>query len=180
MNTDLKDNETIRLILGRRSVRKFEARPVESEKVYTLLECAFAAPSSKNLKPCHVILIDDGEILQKIGAASEHARAAANAALAIAVCVDVSDYEKRSGSTDGTWMEDCSCVMMNILIAARALGLEGVWIQVLNRPEKAGIPQVLGIPDDAKLFALAVLGYSDVNKPSYSGVDESRLHTNCW
>ena len=97
------DNETIRIILGRRSVRVFEARSVEAEKVDLILECAFAAPSAMNIQPCHVVVVNDKDLLKKIGEASAHSRMAAGAPLGLAVCVDVADYEKKHNFTDGTW-----------------------------------------------------------------------------
>jgi nitroreductase len=167
--------------MERRSVRKFEPRPVDPERARILLECGFAAPSSKNLKPCHIMLIDDPKLLKDIGSSTDQARVLLGAPLAVAVCVDVAHYETTSGLTDGTWMEDSSCVMMNVLLAARALGLEGVWLQIVNRAEREDrIPRLLGLPDGVKLFAIAVLGFPAVNHPPHSGVDDSRLHTNGW
>ncbi|MDR3231552.1 MAG: nitroreductase family protein [Synergistaceae bacterium] len=176
-----RDDKTIRVILGRRSVRAFEPRPVEAEKVEILLECAFAAPSSMNIQPCHLVLIDDKTLMAKIGAASERTRMAGGAPLAIGVCVDVANYEKAHKLTDGTWMEDSACVMENILISARALGLEGVWLQIANRPEReATVPPLLHLPEGVRLLAMALLGYGTEHKASHSGVDAARLHRNGW
>jgi nitroreductase len=173
--------ETIRIILGRRSVRAFEKRRVEPEKVETLLECAFAAPSAKNIRPCHFVAIDDEALLKKIGGAAAETRPAGGAPLAIAVCVDVAAYEKNHKLTDGTWMEDASCAMENILLAARALGLEGVWLQIANRPEREkAVPPLLNLPDGVRILALAVLGYGTERKAPHGGLDETRLHRNGW
>ena len=175
------DNEVIRTIMGRRSIRVFESRGVEPEKVEALLECAFAAPSAMNIQPCHLIVIDETPLLKKIGAVHERTKMVGGAPLAIAVCVDVANYEKRHNLTDGTWMEDSSCVMENILIAARSLGLEGVWLQIVYRPEREeGVSRLLNIPEGVKLFALAILGYGAETKAPHSGVDNARLHRNGW
>ena len=78
-------------------------------------------------------------------------------------------------------MEDSACAMENILIAARALGLEGVWLQVPNRPERESVvPPLLGLPEGVRLFAMAVLGYGAEVKAPHSGVDSARLHRNSW
>lgn len=156
----MPDMEMIRLIKGRRSIRRFQPRPVEPERAAELLECAFAAPSSKNHRPCHFILIDDKALLELIGNATPAAKMAAGAALGIEVCVNVRDYEERSGLSDGTWMEDSAAAMENILLAARALDLEGVWLQIVNRADREGtIPGLLGIPEGITLFSIALLGY---------------------
>jgi nitroreductase len=177
----LRDDKTIRAILGRRSVRSFEPRPVEPEKVEILLECGFAAPSAMNIQPCHLVVIDGKELLAKIGAATERTRMVAGALLVIGVCVDVADYEKTHKLTDGTWMEDSACVMENILIAARALGLEGVWLQIANRSEREeAVPPLLHLPEGVRLLAMALLGYGAEHKAPHSGADGTRLHRNGW
>jgi nitroreductase len=127
------------------------------------------------------MVIDDKELLAKIGAASELIRMVAQAPLVIAVCVDVADYEKTHNLTDGTWMEDGSCAMENILLAARALGLEGFWIQIANRSEREKmVPPLLHIPDGVRILALAVLGYGAELKAPHSGTDKTKLHLNGW
>lgn len=177
----MKSPETVKLIMGRRSIRKFEPKPVEGELAATLLECAFAAPSSKNYKPCQFILIDDKATLEKIGSATPAAKMAAGAGLGIAVCVDVPAYETKSGQTDGVWLEDSAAAMENILLAARALGLEGVWMKVVNREDRENtIPPILGIPNGVKLFAIALLGYPAETKEPYGAIDPVRLYKNVW
>lgn len=177
----LRENETIRLILGRRSIRAFTEKAVEPEKVAVLLECAFAAPSAMNHQPCHVVVVDDPALLKRIGASTERAKMVGGASLALGVCVDVAHYETAHKLTDGTWMEDGSCVMENILIAAKALGLEGVWLQVHNRPDREGnIPPLLALPKGVKLLAMAVLGYGAEAKAPHDGLPQGRLHRNAW
>lgn len=177
----MKNHETIKLIMGRRSIRKFEPKPVAGELAASLLDCACAAPSAKNFQPCEFILIDDKPTLEKIGAATPAAKMASGAGLGIAVCVDVPAYEARSGLTDGTWREDAAAAMENILIAARALGLEGVWLKVSDRADREGtIPPILGIPQGVKLFAIALAGYPAETKEPYAAADAKRLHRNSW
>jgi nitroreductase len=175
------DEKTIQIILGRRSVRAFEGRSVEPEKVETLIKCAFAAPSAMNIRPCHFVVIDDRDLLKKIGGATERTRLVGGAPLAIAVCVDVAAYERDHKLTDGTWMEDSACAMENILLAARALGLEGVWVQIANRPEREeAVPPLLNLPGGVRLLALAVLGYGTEHKAPHGAADQAKLHRNGW
>ena len=178
---DERSHEAIRAIMGRRSVRVFKTKAVEPEKVTVLLECAFAAPSAMNIQPCHFMVIDDRELLKKIGAVSERTRMVTGAPLAIAVCVDVASYEKVHRLTDGTWVADGASAMENILVAAKALGLDGVWLHIVNRPDRENsVPPLLNLPDGVKVLALAVLGYGAELKAPHSGVDEARLHRNGW
>ena len=52
-------NETIQNILQRRSVRSYQPRPVELEKLELILECGRYAPSAVNKQPWHFIVADD-------------------------------------------------------------------------------------------------------------------------
>jgi len=175
----VKDNEFIRLILGRRSCRSFKPDRIEDEKVSLLLECAFAAPSALNLRPCHFMVIDDRSLLDAIGDGYGKTRMVHESPLAIAVCVDVPAYERESGLKDGTWLEDGSAAMENILLGARALGLEGVWLQVANRsPREEAISSVLEMDRGFRVFAMAILGYSAEKLSPHEGIDESRVHRN--
>ena len=51
--------ELIEVIKARRSIRKYQDRPVEREKINACLEAARLAPSACNSQPWHYIVIDD-------------------------------------------------------------------------------------------------------------------------
>lgn len=173
--------ETIRLILGRRSVRSFLSAPVEPYKVETLLACAFAAPSSRNRRPCHFIVVDDRSLLDELGKAYGEARMFREAPLAIAVCVDVKAYRSAYDLHDGTWMEDGAAAMENLLLAARALGLEGVWVKVADRhPREGDMSPLLHLPEGVRCLSMALIGYGREELPPHEGLDERRLHHNGW
>ncbi len=180
---NLRENETIELILNRHSTRKFEARPIEDEKIQLLLECAFAAPNSKSVNMCNVVAVSDAATLKKLGELAPSSMPLLTAPLAIGVCVCEAEYHKKLGIQDNTWMEDASAMMMTMLLAARAMGLEGVWMQVLNRPDREGvIRETLSIPDDVILMAMAVVGYpaKPNTRPAHAGVPGDRIHIDNW
>ncbi len=51
----------LELIRKRRSIRNYEDRPVEREKIEYLLECARLAPSAVNYQPWQFIMITQEE-----------------------------------------------------------------------------------------------------------------------
>ena len=59
--TDLQD-----LILHRRSIRKFKDRPLTFEEKRAILCSALTAPSSKNRRPCRLVLVEDREMINKL------------------------------------------------------------------------------------------------------------------
>ena len=60
------------LIKGRRSIRKFTEREVESEKIDMLLEAALRSPSSRGFNPWHFIAVTNPNLLEKLSKAKQH------------------------------------------------------------------------------------------------------------
>lgn len=55
--------EFFEVLRKRRSVRRFQDKPVPRELVERLLEAAFLSPSSFNKRPWHFIVVDDMDFL---------------------------------------------------------------------------------------------------------------------
>ena len=60
-------------IFSRASVRQFEPRPVEQEKVEQLLRAAMAAPSARNQQPWEFYAVTNRETLDALAACSLYA-----------------------------------------------------------------------------------------------------------
>ena len=58
------------LILTRRSVRKYQAKAVEAEKLQALIEAVRIAPSASNTQPWKLILVDDPVIKEQVARAT--------------------------------------------------------------------------------------------------------------
>lgn len=174
-----RDNPAISTILARRSVRQFDPRPVEEEKVNLILECGHAAPSAYNVRPWHFVVIDDRKVLNAIADAHPFAKMLYQAPLAIAICAEIGDKE----ITKRYWEEDCSAAMENILLAATALGLGSVWIGVahVGQPKEV-IRKLLGVPPEVEIHGIAAIGYppQGFKVQPHSGVDPSKVHRNRW
>ena len=94
-------NSVIELLRNRRSIRKYEDRPVEKEKIDTILQAALMAPSSKRCTPWHFIVVTDKEKLAMMSNSRTMGSAfVANAPAAILVLAE----EDKSD----VWVEDAS------------------------------------------------------------------------
>ena len=82
-----------------------------------------SAPSAGNEQPWQFIVIRQRAILDAIPSIHPYSHMLKEAALAIAVCGDLS-FEVYKGF----WVQDCSAATQNILIAAHGLGLGAVWL----------------------------------------------------
>ena len=131
--------DTIEAIHSRRSIRKYEDRPVSPESVQKLLASAMQAPSARNQQPWQFVVIDDRRLLGQIGQMNPNAQMAQRAPLAILICGDL-----RQEKSEGYWVVDCAAAAQNMLLAAHALGLGAVWTGVYPREERmAGLTGII-------------------------------------
>ncbi len=162
------------IIFARRSIRKYEEKEVSEEKITMLLKAGMAAPSSRDRKPWHFVVVKDKDRLVELSEVHPYADMLPGAECAIAVCGDTRispDY----------WTQDCSAATENILIAAAGLGLGAVWLGVHPREEReSAIKKVLGIPEHIGVLSLISIGYPAETKPPRTQYDPGRVHRERW
>lgn len=73
-------------IATRTSVRDYEARPVEKEKIEKMLRAAMAAPTAMNKQPWHFVVVDQRNVLDALAGTNPYAKMLKKAPLAIVVC----------------------------------------------------------------------------------------------
>jgi nitroreductase len=148
----------IELLRKRRSIRKFQDKSIELEKIEILKEAALRAPTSRNIMPWEFIFVTDKNILKKLSEAKQYGSAfVAGAALAVVVCADTT-------KTD-VWVEDCSIASIILQLTGLEMGLGSCWVQIRNRehyesePAEAYIQRLLGIPEHFAVENIVALGY---------------------
>jgi len=160
----------------RRSIRKYQQRPVEKEKVDKILEAAMQGPSAMNERPWHFVVITDKATLSEIPKVSAYAQMLPDAPLAIVVCGDTL-LEK----LPEMWVQDCCIASANIVLAAHALGLGAVWTAAYPLPGRAeGIQKILGLPKNVIPLSVIPIGYPAEQKPAVERFDKSRVHKDKW
>ncbi|MCB2147067.1 MAG: nitroreductase family protein [Deltaproteobacteria bacterium] len=148
----------IDLLRSRRSVRRFEERPVEAEKVELIMEAALRSPSSRGGNPWEFIVVTDPETIRRLSTAKPHgASFLAKAPLAIAVCADPVKSD--------VWVEDASIASIILHLAATDLGLGSCWIQLRKRNHDETKPageyaaELLGLPAGWVVSTIMAIGY---------------------
>lgn len=169
----------IELLKNRRSIRKYEDRQVEQEKIDAILQAALMAPSSKRCTPWHFIVVTDKEKLAKIAESRTMGSAfVANAPVAILVLADESKSD--------VWVEDASIAATHIIIEANDLGLGCCWVQVRNRQKDEQtstedyLRSFLKFPETLKAECVIALGYKGEEKKPFDDdhILKDRVHTN--
>ena len=158
-------------IFRRVSIRKYQNKPVEPEKIEALLRAAMQAPSAANQQPWEFYVVTDKEKLRALSEASRYAAMTKDAPVAI-----VSVYRKDIPMPMYAEI-DLSIAMENLWLEADAQGLGGVWLGIapLEKRMKA-VEEVLNIPDHLRAFAIFPLGYPAEEKKQQDRFDESRIH----
>lgn len=145
-------------IATRTSVRDYEARPVEKEKIEKMLRAAMAAPIAMNKQPWHFVVVDQRNVLDALAGANPYAKMLKKAPLAIVVCGNT-DKMIEGGGRD-FWIQDASAATENLLLAAHAMGLGAVWTGAYPSEERCiSISKVLSLSDNLIPLNMIVVGY---------------------
>ena len=156
--TNMQNNSVIENIMTRASVRSYQEKAVEKDKIVTLLKAGMAAPSAADKRPWHFVVVTDRKLLDGLAKANPNAAFAKKAPLAIVVCGDMS--KTLQGGGKDFWIQDVSAASENILLAAHALGLGAVWTGTYPSPERCkAVAEVLGLPESLIPFNTIVIGY---------------------
>lgn len=145
-------------IATRTSIRDYEARPVEKEKIEKMLRAAMAAPTAMNKQPWHFVVVDQRNVLDALAGANPYAKMLKKAPLAIVVCGNT-DKMIEGGGRD-FWIQDASAATENLLLAAHAMGLGAVWTGAYPSEECCiSISKVLSLSDNLIPLNMIVVGY---------------------
>lgn len=145
-------------IATRTSIRDYEARPVEKEKIEKMLRAAMAAPTAMNKQPWHFVVVDQRNVLDALAGANPYAKMLKKAPLAIVVCGNT-DKMIEGGGRD-FWIQDASAATENLLLAAHAMGLGAVWTGAYPSEERCiSINKVLSLSDNLIPLNMIVVGY---------------------
>jgi nitroreductase len=167
METDLD------FIFKRRSIRKYQEKDVESEKIELLLKAGMSAPTAMNYQPWEFVVITEIERINKIKSALTFANS--NAPLVICVCGNLKGLKQLV--KERFWVQDCSAATENILLAATALGLGSVWCGVhpISMYVKK-ISETLELPSGVIPLNALFIGYPAEEKEARTQYKPEKVH----
>lgn len=159
-------------IFHRVSIRKYQDKPVEQEKIVTMLRAAMAAPSACNQQPWEYYVVTDKEKIQELSQTSPYAKCAKDAPVVFVAC-----YRKEQLIAPSYAEIDMSASVENLLLEADELDLGAVWIGIAPIPERMeAVRKVIDLPEHLAAFALIACGYPAESRPQQDRYDESRVH----
>ena len=147
----------------RRSIRRYQDRPLEAHLTEQLQEAMVRAPSSRNLQPWRFVFVTDADLLKSLAQAKpSFGEWIGGAPLGIVVCGDA--------SISDCWIEDCSIAATIAQLTATELGLGSCWIQIRGRQHADGRPaeeyirDVLQLPTSLNVLCMLSVGYPAEDK----------------
>lgn len=157
----------LNLMKERYSARSYSSKKIDKEILDKILEAGRVAPTAANKQTQRILVIESEEGLKKIAKACKPY----NPPLILLICSDTS--QSWTNKYDGKKMNDidCSIVSTHMMLEARALGVDSLWINWLD-PEV--IYKEFNIPDDFEIINILALGYSDKEPASPDRHSETR------
>ena len=160
-------------IFSRVSIRKYEDKPVEKDKVILMLKAAMAAPSACNQQPWEYYVVTNKEKIQELALTSPYASFSKAAPLVFVACSRKSDSIIAPSYTN----IDMSASVENLLLEASELGLGAVWMGIAPDKERmAAVCRAIDLPEHLSAFALISCGYPAEVRAQQDRYDEKRVH----
>jgi len=151
----------LELVKLRYSVRSYQPRPVEQDKLDRVLEAVRLAPFGPSQEPWRFVVVRDDEVRRRLVPACAHQQSVAQAPVVIAGVGLTPDRVMRCDIPGDP--VDVAIAMEHLALAAAAEGLGTCWIGAFYQDQ---VRQVLGIPKSAKVIELMTLGYPADSPPS--------------
>ena len=145
------------IIRKRTSVRKFDSRKIEQEKLNKILEAGRIAPTAKNNQPIKIYVANSSEGINKIDKAS---RCRYGAETVLIVC---GNKEEAYHKGDYTTAEMDSCIVAtHMMLEATNIGVDNIWVESFDENI---LREEFDIPNAYEPFLLMPLGYKAEDCP---------------
>ena len=159
-------------IFHRISVRKYEDKPVEKEKIMQILKAGMQAPSACNQQPWEFYVVTDKKKIEALSKMTPYTGCVAKAPVVL-----VSAYRLEGLVAPAFAQIDMSIAQENIWLETDALGLGGVWIGIAPMQDRMNlVHEILNLPKNLEVFSLFALGYPAEIREQQNRFDETRIH----
>ena len=162
----------LEVIKKRRSIRKYQKKEVEQEKLNEILKAAMYSPSAMHRRPWEFIVVKDKELKNELAKATPGSGSVKDAPIALIIAAKDSPR----------WIEDCSIAAEAIYLEATNQGLGTCFCQIfsdktLNDSEDY-VRQLIKAPKDVRILCIMPLGYPTEEKSEHTEeeFDKNKIH----
>ena len=140
------------LVKKRYSVRKYDPRPIEQEKMALILEAGRLAPTGVNYQPQRILVVQ-GEHLEQMKGCTP---CLYGQTAVLVICYDKTEsWKSRSGREIGDI--DSTIVMTQMMYQAEELGIGSLIVGIYKDPL---LRERFHIPENYEIVSLMMLGYA--------------------
>lgn len=160
------ENQVIQALLTRRSVRKYQDKPLEAAVLETVLQAGTYAPTGRGMQSPVIVAVEDPADRAAVQALNCQARGFSGDPYygAPAILLVFTDPQRNTG------VEDASCVLATMMIAAHALGAASCWIhgerEMFELPEGKALLEKWGLPTGLRGVGALAVGYAEGPLPA--------------
>ncbi len=169
------ENQTLKTIHSRKSVRLYSERSVTKEQLLELVKAGMAAPSGMDIRPWEFIILTERLVMDTLAQKLPYAKMLTQVNAAIVVC---GNNDKQNGGSS-YWYLDCSAATQNILLAAESMGLGAVWTAAYPYEERMNpIKNILKLPENIQPLCVIPIGYPKQEGSPKNKFNAKKIHYN--
>ena len=154
-------NQVIENILSRRSVRSYKDTQVSDKALELILQSGEYAPSGMGKQSPVIVAVQKKETIEKLAKMNAEIMGSDSNPYYGAPTILIVLADKNAK----TYVQDGSCALENMMLAAHSLGLSTCWInreyEMFNTDEGKGLLKEWGLSDDLVGVGALSLGYSN-------------------
>ena len=143
------------LAKARFSVRKYQDRAIEPEKLSAILEAARVAPTAHNNQPQRIYAVQSPEARQKLAGVC---KCTFGAPVILAVCYDAeAAWHNKLMPGYQAGETDAAICCTHMMLQAWDLGIASCWVGMFSSEQ---VKETLGLPENLTVSALLPIGYA--------------------
>ncbi|SHH64963.1 Nitroreductase [Anaerosphaera aminiphila DSM 21120] len=146
------------IIKDRRTIRKFEDKPVPREILEEILQYSLMGPSYGNARPVQFLVVEDKEKLKALSEIETFGtKYIADVPEVILIMADTEISQ--------TWVEECSIAASYLQLLAQEKGLNTSWVNLKSGETNDGVEiqtflrTLFGIPKNFSTLCMIPIGY---------------------
>lgn len=146
----------IDLVKQRYSVRSYEEKQIEKEKMDYIMECVRMSPSAVNFQPWHFYIVTDKEKLKELKSTYNREWVQSVPCIIVACANHAEAWHRRSDNKDHADI-DIAIAVEHLCLAAAEQGLGTCWVCNFDA---AACHDIMTLPEDIEPVALIPIGYT--------------------
>lgn len=176
-------------ILQRKSVRSYTSDTIPADVMENLLRAAMAAPSGRDLRPWHIVVLTDKSQYETVFEGNMNMKKFMESAAVLVLCADTTFTAPTRDNPDGPaveqvnllWRDDLGAATENLLLAVEAYGLGACWTACYPYADRMEtVKRTLGLPPTVVPYAVVPIGYPNGTTQPKDKWDATRIHTGRW